>query len=104
MHYAAKSEILIEKLNEWYEDENYPPDPGDIDGVESVAVNFVGQQRWGTTFDWIYKLDDEEVYVAVRDVEPATEMQDWGDYGKPAIYPVKAYQVTVTKYRKADEE
>lgn len=100
MHYSAKSEILIKKLNEWYEEESSPPMRDDIYDVEPVAVVFIEEKRWGTLYEWIYKLGDDEVYAAVADVEPATEMQDWGDYGEPSIYPVEAYQVTVTKYRK----
>ena len=91
---------LFDDLNEWYRTENAPPLW--VDEFDLVDESHLNELRWGALKQWVFKRNDE--YVAVKDVEPATEMQDWGDYGEPAIYRVEPYSVTVTKYRKADEE
>lgn len=46
-----------------------------------------------------YKRGDE--LVLVEDVEPATEEQDWGDYGPPTFSPVVAREVATIVYVKA---
>lgn len=104
---------LIEDINEWYESESYPPDDSDLDHywddeakksvsrgttTEQVQRNVISGRRWGNDIEIVYKRGDE--YVAVYDVEPATEMQDWGDYGPPEIVTVKPYEFTVTRYKK----
>lgn len=78
---------LIEDIQRWYDDESHPPDPLDLgDDVDLMSEETLGDLRWGTQFVNVYRKGDE--FVAVEDVRPATEMQDWGDYGKPEIYPV----------------
>lgn len=87
---------LVELLADWYEDEAYPPDGPELaDDVEQVAFNHYAARRWGTDIQVVYRQGDQ--YAAVYDVEPATENQDWGDYGKPDICPVTPREVvTVT--------
>lgn len=107
---------LLDDIKKHYEDENYPPDGPDLDydfvdgnwqkrtdGVETELVSekvIDDSLRWGDLVQWVYKRSDD--LVAVEDVRPATEMQDWGDYGEPSIYPVRAVEVTVTKYEKVE--
>lgn len=86
---------LIEKIQDWYKEESYPPD---LLGVELVSEEITDTARWGNVTEYVYYKDGE--YVMVTDTAPATEMQDWGDYGDPAIAVVEPYDVTVTKYRK----
>lgn len=87
---------LLEDIKKHYETENYPP-YDDVD-CELIEENAIDQRRWGVTTEFILQRGSE--YVAVVDVVPATEMQDWGDYGPPEIYEVEPFEVTVTKYRK----
>jgi hypothetical protein len=94
---------LLEDLKKWYEDANYPPDGGDLDygqntETELVSEEDLDQARWGTWFQNVYKRGDE--LIALVDCRPATENQDWGDYGEPTFYPVRAEAVTVIKYVK----
>lgn len=86
---------LIEDIKDWYKDETYPPDTSEF---ELVSQEDVSEARWGTHFVNVYHREGE--YVAVADVRPATEMQDWGDYGEPDIYPVEPKTETkvVTTY------
>lgn len=94
---------LIEAIRKWYEYEKSPPDGSDLlEGCKMVEYERNGSVRWGEQIRVIYKHGNE--YVAVEDVEPATEMQGWGDYGEPTIYPVIAVdkQVTVTEYQKVE--
>lgn len=96
---------LLEDLKQYYADGNhYPPEGDEFEPeAEQVAWNVIDDSpRWGNVIQAVYKRGDE--LVAVQDVEPATEMQDWGDYGEPRIYPVMAKQVTVTKYVKLQLE
>lgn len=88
---------LIDELKAWYEDESYPPQ-NEIDGVKQVSFEYTESHRWGTGFVAVYT--DGKAFAAVADVKPATEMQDWGDYGEPEIYPVEPYTETIIKYRK----
>ena len=86
---------LLEEIKEYYASgEACPP----FDEFENVHTEPLETLRWGTMTQWVFKDGDE--YVAVKDVEPATEMQDWGDYGSPEIYPVKPVEVTRVKYVK----
>ena len=87
---------LIEDLKDWYGEESYPPDGPEVNASQ-VSHEYLDSQRWGTTFEVVYKRDDE--YAAVRDVEPATEEQEWGAYGEPEIYEVEPYEVVTTRYR-----
>lgn len=103
---------LLEDLQEWYKTHSYPPDGGDLDQefvdgnwqdkdteTEQVSNKVLDSAaRWGNSVEIVYKRGDE--YVAVHDIEPATEMQSWGDYGDPEIFVVEPFEVTVTKYRK----
>ena len=90
---------LIDAIRAWYEDKLYPPSGGNLGpNVEEVHFDYLSSERWGMTFIKVYRQGN--VYVAVEDVEPATEMQDWGDYGDPEIYEVEPYEVITTKYRK----
>jgi hypothetical protein len=83
---------LLDDIREYYEDASYPPDGSEVD-AELVSEEDNDQARWGTWFTNVYKREDE--YVAVTDVRPATEMQDWGDYGKPEIKLVTPVVKTV---------
>lgn len=85
---------LIEKIQDWYTEESSPPY---LDGVELVSEEIVDTARWGNVTEFIFRENNE--YVMVRAVAPATEMQGWGDYGDPDIHEVEPYEVTVTKYR-----
>lgn len=103
---------LLEDLNKWYEDEHYPPDGPELDqefvdgkwqdkGTETEQVSYEvidDSPRWGDRIQAVYKRDD--VFMAVQDVRPATEEQDWGDYGAPDIFEVAPVRVTITKYEK----
>ena len=93
------SDTLFEAITAHYEEDASPYWPGK--GEEKVHEEVVDQLRWGYLTEWVYRRGDE--YVRVTDVEPATEMQDWGDYGEPTIEVVEPYEVTVTKYRTAGE-
>lgn len=100
---------LLDAVNRWYEEEKYPADGPELDYIQNdegawvkgdtqtelVSSEDHGDVRWGTVFINVYKRGDE--YVAVQDVRPATEMQDWGDYGKPEIYPVTPRTETIVK-------
>ena len=106
---------LLDDVRLHYKGESYPPDGPDLDyelvdnawvekdtETELVSHKDGSELRWGTSFTNVYKRGDE--YVAVEDVRPATEMQDWGDYGEPEIYVVKprTETITVTYYDKVD--
>lgn len=103
---------LFEDVQKHYEDAHYPPDGPDLDleyvdgqwvnkGTETTLVSKkdLDQARWGTWFANVYKRGDE--YVQVKDCRPATEMQDWGDYGDPEISLVEPHTktITVTEYK-----
>jgi hypothetical protein len=98
----------MDSIKEHYEFEHYPPAGSDLDYIqvdgkwvkgdtetELVSEKDHGKLRWGTTFVNVYKRGDE--YVAVQDVRPATENQNWGDYGEPEIYPVTPRTETIVK-------
>lgn len=106
---------LLASLKEWYANGNhYPPEGEELDehydsdndtwvdlgtNTEQVSWEVIDTSgRWGNQIEVVYKRGDE--LVAVYDMEPATEMQGWGDYGDPEIVPVEEYTVTITKYRK----
>lgn len=102
---------LLDDIKGWYNEESYPPDGPELDqdfvdgkwvgkGTETKLVSneMLDTLRWGTSFVNVYKRGDE--YVAVKDVRPATEMQDWGDYGEPEVYAVRPVEVTTIKYEK----
>lgn len=106
---------LMDSIKEHYKEASYPPDGPDLDYVrvdgewvkkdtetELVSSEDRSELRWGTDFVNVYKRGEE--YVAVEDVRPATEMQDWGDYGEPEIYVVKPRTETIVKtfYDKVD--
>jgi len=93
---------LVEMLKEWYKENSYPPDGPELDDdIEQVSYKVLDSgQRWGNNIQVVYKDNLTNAYVAVYDVEPATEMQDWGDYGDPEIALVEPYEVTTVKYRK----
>lgn len=90
---------LLDEMYNWYLDNPYPP--FDAPGANIVHIETLEVLRWGNRKMWVFNTDDQ--YVAVVDVEPATEYQDWGDYGRPEIYRVEPYQVTTTRYKRADE-
>ncbi len=107
---------LLEDVKAHYETQTFPPDGEDLDYVknsegdwvksdtetEKVSEEATGDYaRWGTWTEWVYRRGDE--YVAVKDCAPATEYQNWGDYGTPEIYLVTPVTetVVVTKYAKA---
>jgi hypothetical protein len=102
---------LIDSINEHYKETSCPPDGSDLDyvlengkWVESGTTTVLLSEedndsaRWGTWFTNVYQRDDE--FVAVVDCRPATEMQDWGDYGAPEVYEVRSWTevITVTHY------
>jgi hypothetical protein len=89
---------LLEDIEKWYEGASYPPTCKDVD-AEKISFKYLDSLRWGTLVEIVYKRGDE--YVMVSDVEPATEMQSWGDYGEPEISPAVPIEVTVTEYVKA---
>lgn len=103
---------LLEDVQEHYKENNYPPEGDDLDYIkvddewvkgdtvtELVDERDLGDLRWGTQFANVYKRGDE--YVQVTDVRPATEMQDWGDYGDPEISVVEPHTrtITITEYK-----
>jgi hypothetical protein len=107
---------LLEDIKRHYESEKYPPEGPDLDEVfdevtrkfhnqgtetELVSEEDHGDLRWGTSFVNVYRRGDE--LVAVSDVRPATEYQNWGDYGDPEIYPVEKHTEVVTTYKKVSE-
>lgn len=44
-------------------------------------------------------VGEENEYVLVEHCEPATELQEGGDFPEPEVFAVEPYEVTVTKYR-----
>lgn len=88
---------LIDDIKSWYDEASHPPSGPHV-GAELVGDEYTDSMRWGMGFVRVYQRGDE--FVAVEDVEPATEEQGWGDYGDPEIYHVEPYEVTVTKYRR----
>lgn len=100
---------LLDSVKNYYKSGScYPPSGRDLDCVfvdgewvrgdtvtELVSEEDGDTARWGTWFTNVYKRGDE--YVAVQDVRPATEMQDWGDYGDPEIFPVTPRTETIVK-------
>ena len=88
---------LLDRLKEWYADGETSPPMWDSE-FHLLDVEWLDDLRWGTRKRWIFR--DGEEFVAVEDVEPATEMQDWGDYGEPEIYEVEPYPVVQVKYRR----
>lgn len=92
---------LLERIQDWYKDESFPPDG--YAGFELVSEKTKDILRWGISKTWVFTSDDfPGQFVAIDDVEPATEMQDWGDYGDPEIYSVEPREqvVTITTYHK----
>jgi len=90
---------LIDDLRDWYKEESYPPSAWDIDDVEQIAYEVIDDSpRWGNVVQIVYKRGDE--LAAVEDIEPATEMQGWGDYGEPEIYKVSPVEVKTIKYER----
>ena len=84
---------LIDDVKEYYEEDSSPVyDEVYCELVEEIEGD---RLRWGQQVTWILERDGE--YVAVDDVAPATEMQSWGDYGKPDIYHVKKREEKVVK-------
>lgn len=45
-------------------------------------------------------IEFSDEYVAVEYDEPATELQDWDDFGVPEVYNVWPVEVSVTKFIK----
>jgi len=90
---------LLEDIQKHYEDSSYLP-IDDVDYDEEVAYERNGSLRWGTQIRVILRRGEE--YVAIEDVEPATENQGWGDYGEPNIYNVVPRTETrvITRYVK----
>lgn len=95
---------LVDDLKAHYASGEKAPPTWDSD-FEFVQDNYLSDVRWGTVKEWIFKKDDESTgtveFAAVKDVEPATEMQEWGDYGEPEIYTVVPKVVSTTVYVKA---
>lgn len=91
---------LLEDLKEWYKSNSYPPDGPELGeaGAELVSEEDLSTLRWGTNFQNVYRRGDE--FVALSDVRPATEYQDWGDYGEPEFYAVKPVEIVKVKYVK----
>jgi hypothetical protein len=105
---------LLEDVKEHYKDSHYPPDGPDLDYIwndeqekwvkgdtvtKQISYEIIDDSpRWGDVIQAVYQRGDE--IVAIEDVAPATESQDWGDYGDPTIYEAKPVEVTVTKYEK----
>lgn len=87
---------LLDDINEWYNTEKAPPLW--VDDFDLVGESVINELRWGYLKQWVFKRGNE--YVSVKDVEPATEMQDWGDYGEPEIYLVEPLEVTVIAYKR----
>jgi len=103
---------LVEDIRLHYTEEKSPPDGPDLDyelvdgqwvkkDTETRQVSYEvvdDTPRWGDLIQVVFERDG--TYVAVQDVRPGTEYQDWGDYGDPSIFEVEPYNVTVTKYKK----
>lgn len=104
---------LLDDILTHYESECSPPDGPDLDYIQvdgewvkgstntkQISYEVIDDSpRWGDRIQAVYQRGNE--IVAVEDVEPATEIQNWGDYGDPTIYVAVPEIVTVTKYRKA---
>lgn len=90
---------LVDDIRKYYEDNSYPPEGDEFEPeAEQISWEVIDSAaRWGNTIQVVYKRGDE--LVAVGDIEPATENQDWGDYGAPSIYPVEAVEMTVIRYK-----
>ena len=82
-----KKMSLLEDIKSHYESSAYLPDE------ELISEKVIDSLRWGNLTEFVFKRGDE--YVMVSDVEPATEMQGWGDYGAPAIKAVKPVEKTI---------
>jgi hypothetical protein len=44
-------------------------------------------------------VGEEDEYVLVEHCEPATELQEGGDFPEPEAFAVEPYETTVVKYR-----
>lgn len=93
---------LLETIKKHYEKRSDVPPPWARDLGETVEMAVDGESldetRWGTWKRWVYHDTATDEYVAVEDLEPATEYQDWeGDPSVFNVYPVTE-TVTVTKW------
>lgn len=80
----------------------YPDSYTDIiEGAEIVRREYLDSLRWANILEAVIKRGDE--YVAVRVMEPATEMQEWGQYGANDVwvFEVVPKEVTTVKYVRA---
>lgn len=68
--------------------------------AELVSDEYLDSGRWSEYHRAVFKRGDE--LVALDYEVPATEEQEGGDFDY-SFYPVEAYEVTVTKYRKVSE-
>lgn len=70
----------------------------EVENLEEVDNEFVGDGRWENFYVAVFKRDDE--YVALHYSEPATEMQEGQDQSVAEFYEVRPVEVTVTKYER----
>lgn len=89
----------------------------DPDGVWELAHNldiaFVETQvhderRWYNVKHTVFQRKNivsqnpvrfEDEYVLVEHCEPATEMQEGGDFPEPVVFPVEPYTVEVVRFK-----
>lgn len=103
---------LLEDITQWFGGTTKWPGSLDneVPNCTLVEDEIVDTGRWSIIHDAVYvrklvhtvepEITYLDEYVNVRYKEPATESQDWGDEGAPDIWPVEAYEETVTKFRK----
>lgn len=91
---------LLEDIKAYFGDKGKWPGSitGEIKGTVLVEDEIVDTSRWSIIHTAVYKRDEE--YVGVDYHEPATESQNWEDWGAPDVYPVhpEVITVTVTKF------
>jgi len=89
---------LIEDVKNYYKGTSFPSPPiyDEWDDTELVGEEVLDSLRWGNLTQWTLRRGDE--YVSIKDVAPATENQNWGDYGEPTIYEVVPVEKTITIY------
>lgn len=73
----------------------------EVENVEKVSDEHTYSGRWSEHWTAVFKRGDE--YVALDYEQPATEYQEGGDFHHEC-YVVEPYEVTVTKYRKVQND
>lgn len=69
---------------------------------QSVTHEFVDETRWGIIYSKVIKFSDDS-YIEIVFEDPATEMQEGGDYDDIDGYLVEPREVVTIIYEKVKE-